>query len=148
VSAVAYRELVRSIRSKVAADFIHDSGSQLELLNPNGRFRPLMRDCRTGAVVSVLVARQNGLVDGEKSWSLHAKKKAVGTYTALVLLNAENSAIESIYLVPELGGRKRYLIRHRDVLRTGIKLDQSCDLVSTVAKLQSHKVIRLTSHQR
>jgi DNA invertase Pin-like site-specific DNA recombinase len=140
-SGVTYRELVRSIRNKVVADVLHYPGNQLELLNPNGRFRPLMRDCRTGAVVSVLVARRNGRMKDQKTWSLHPKKKAVGTYTALVLLSEENNAIESIYLVPEIGGRKRYLIRYTDVLRSGIELNQPGDLMNAIIKLQSQKVI-------
>lgn len=121
------------LRDSLVRSIVEAFPGQIEQIQRNGRFKPLLRYCRTGLLISVVVARCYPTKAGV-SWRIETPKSERKRPSVVALLDQKNTAIESLMVFP-----RTFRMRLRPgngPLRAGVVLPRISDLLTVMQRVR------------
>ncbi|HKW16418.1 MAG TPA: recombinase family protein [Terriglobales bacterium] len=106
---------------------------QFQQVRTNRRFRPMLRYCKTGLLISLTFARRCTRCSGA-SWIIETPRAQRNRTTLLVLVDIHGSTIESVWVFPRLPVAYRHMrVREGDMfIRTGVHVPYLSGLVEAI----------------
>lgn len=146
---ITARQKAILVRRDLIAHFVEALPDTLEEFRPGQHRRELLKQRKTGRLISLLICRYRPTLIGESRWLVEIPGDARKRTTLLALMDEENKSIKEMRLFSALrhrGGRF-YIYAESEWLRSGLLLEQTTDLPNLLKQLPRLKKSR-SCHSR
>ena len=136
------RDRTTALREKLISTIAEAFPKKVSVIQRGGRWRTRLR-LSSGLIVCVLVARSVRAVKVPRRWQVYSVRRERKFTTLLALLDATNSSIFDMYVVPNMAfeGRFEIYLDHYWLNRGKrlINLSQFCEVVARVQRARTGK---------
>jgi len=129
----------QALRGDFIKDILETFPDQLEIFRRGARFRALLKFRKTGLLVSVLLAPCYPTKGGRLRWLVHPPRYERRRLTLIAFLNDGNTLIERSSVFRNLPFRKTKVLEDCEWLRSGISLNQTCDLLRVINEIRDNE---------
>ena len=130
------RSRAEVLRSMLIKNIVGSFPNQLQVFRRGPRCRELLKYCKTGLLISILVVASRENKSGTQCWSARCPKCERKRVTILALLNEDNTSINRLLVFRKAPFKHAIVQENSEALRSGIPLGQISDLLNIVHQLR------------
>ncbi len=132
------RQRMMLIRNDLIKNFVEGFPDQIQEARVSKRFRAMLRYCRTGLLISVVIARHCPTGRGKSRWLVETPKSERKRMTVLALLGEQNTSIESLRVFSKMDFKRLSIHVRADSewLRSGEPLEAISEFLEVVHRIR------------
>jgi hypothetical protein len=136
---ITARQKAILVRRDLIANFIEVLPDTLEQFRPGQHRRELLRQVKTGRLISILICRHRPTLIGQSRWLVEIPEDTRKRTTLLALMDEKNQSIKEMRLFPRIrhrGGRF-FVYLGSEWLKSGVLLERTIDFPNVLRQVRA-----------